>query len=107
MVATSLIRGRPLLVANRYQPQQYLIGPVLFPIYRSLRAEDRGAVLSAAVGNRVALPVVIQPSLSCRARPLRHPGAVIASVNVYRVYRIIRVTNNDRRLPPGVPVTVV
>jgi len=26
-------RGRPLLVANRYQPQEYLIGPVLFPIY--------------------------------------------------------------------------
>jgi len=27
-------RGRPVLVANRYLPQQYLIGPVLFPIYR-------------------------------------------------------------------------
>jgi hypothetical protein len=27
-------RGRPVLVASRYQPQQYLIGPVLFPIYR-------------------------------------------------------------------------
>jgi len=26
-------RGRPVLVANRYQPQQHLIGPVLFPIY--------------------------------------------------------------------------
>ncbi len=26
-------RGRPVLVANRYLPQQYLIGPVLFPIY--------------------------------------------------------------------------
>ncbi len=26
--------GRPMLVANRYQPQQYLIGPVLFPLYR-------------------------------------------------------------------------
>jgi hypothetical protein len=26
-------RGRPLLVANRYRPQQHLIGPVLFPIY--------------------------------------------------------------------------
>jgi hypothetical protein len=26
-------RGRPLLVANRYQPQQYLIGPQLFPVY--------------------------------------------------------------------------
>lgn len=27
-------RGRPMLVANRYRPQQYLIGPVLFPVYR-------------------------------------------------------------------------
>jgi hypothetical protein len=27
-------RGRPVLVANRYLPQEHLIGPVLFPIYR-------------------------------------------------------------------------
>ena len=27
-------RGRPILVANRYLPQEHLIGPVLFPIYR-------------------------------------------------------------------------
>lgn len=27
-------RGRPMLVASRYRPQQYLIGPVLFPAYR-------------------------------------------------------------------------
>lgn len=27
-------RGRPMLVANRYRPQQYLIGPALFPVYR-------------------------------------------------------------------------
>jgi hypothetical protein len=26
-------RGRPILVANRFRPQQSLIGPVLFPIY--------------------------------------------------------------------------
>src|SRR5258708_29304929 len=26
-------RGRPVLVANRFRPQQHLIGPVLFPIY--------------------------------------------------------------------------
>jgi hypothetical protein len=26
-------RGRPVLVANRYQPQEFLIGPVLFPVY--------------------------------------------------------------------------
>ena len=27
-------RGRPMLVASRYRPQQYLIGPTLFPVYR-------------------------------------------------------------------------
>jgi len=27
-------RGSPLSVANRYRPQQYLIGPTLFPVYR-------------------------------------------------------------------------
>jgi hypothetical protein len=27
-------RGAPLLVANRYRTQQYLIGPALFPVYR-------------------------------------------------------------------------
>jgi hypothetical protein len=27
-------RGRPMLVASRYRPQQYLIGPALFPVYR-------------------------------------------------------------------------
>lgn len=27
-------RGRPVFVANRYLPQEHLIGPVLFPIYR-------------------------------------------------------------------------
>src|SRR5438105_8998054 len=26
--------GRPVLVANRFLPQQYLIGPLLFPIYK-------------------------------------------------------------------------
>jgi hypothetical protein len=26
--------GRPELVASRYLPQQYLIGPVLFPVYK-------------------------------------------------------------------------
>ena len=30
--------GRPLLVANRYLPQQHLIGPGLFPVYRFVLA---------------------------------------------------------------------
>ena len=29
-----LERGRPMLVASRYLPQEYLIGPELFPVYR-------------------------------------------------------------------------
>src|SRR5450755_1382548 len=34
-VATILKRcGAPLRVALRYQPQRYLIGPTLFPVYR-------------------------------------------------------------------------
>lgn len=28
--------GHPMLVAGRYLPQQYLIGPVLFPLYRNV-----------------------------------------------------------------------
>jgi hypothetical protein len=32
--AILLKRGRPVLVANRFQPQESLIGPILFPIYR-------------------------------------------------------------------------
>ena len=32
--ALLLERGRPMLVASRYLPQEYLIGPELFPVYR-------------------------------------------------------------------------
>lgn len=34
MQAVLKARGRPVLVANRYLPQEHLIGPLLFPIYR-------------------------------------------------------------------------
>jgi len=44
--------GRPVLVANRYAPQQYLIGPVLFP-HLPVCAENRCVVLSGAVGSGV------------------------------------------------------
>src|ERR1700687_6362833 len=30
--------GAPLEVASRYRPQQYLIGPALFPVYRFVLA---------------------------------------------------------------------
>jgi len=32
--AMLLERGRPMLVASRYLPQEYLIGPELYPVYR-------------------------------------------------------------------------
>lgn len=34
VVAILKQRGSPVSVANRYRPQQYLIGPALFPVYR-------------------------------------------------------------------------
>ena len=37
-------RGRPVLVANHYLPQQYLIGPVLFPFIASCWALLRCAI---------------------------------------------------------------
>ena len=43
--------GPPFAVASRYQPQRYLIGPALFPVYRFVLA----AVLLACVVPRVLL----------------------------------------------------
>src|SRR5579863_1669379 len=44
--------GSPMMVAARYQPQQYLIGPALFPIYLYvLKMAMLWAVLVYAVVN--------------------------------------------------------
>jgi hypothetical protein len=47
-------RGRPLLVASRYLPQQYLIGPLLFPAYRFVLTIIAlcylGAVIARVIG---------------------------------------------------------
>jgi hypothetical protein len=47
-------RGRPLLVANRYLPRQYLIGPLLFPAYRFVLTIIAlcylGAVIARVIG---------------------------------------------------------
>jgi hypothetical protein len=44
-VADACRRGRPVLVANQFRPQQNSTGSVLFPIY--VFSEDRGGVYSA------------------------------------------------------------
>lgn len=34
IAAMPKVRGRPVVVANRFLPQEQLIGPLLFPVYR-------------------------------------------------------------------------
>src|ERR1700728_1095290 len=49
-------RGSPILVANRYLPQESLIGPLLFPIYRFVLIVVTLCILvPAALGWLVAL----------------------------------------------------
>ena len=54
-------RGRPLVVANRYLPQQYLIGPVLFPVYRLVLAIVALCYLAPWLLVRVGL-IILDPS---------------------------------------------
>jgi hypothetical protein len=54
-------RGRPLVVANRYLPQQYLIGPVLFPVYRLVLVIVALCYLAPWLLVRVGL-IVLDPS---------------------------------------------
>lgn len=55
MEATLKQRGRPLLVANRYRPQQYLIGPLLFPVYRFVLILVFLCYLGAGVAREIGL----------------------------------------------------
>src|SRR6202790_4110969 len=55
--------GAPLEVALRYRPQQYLIGPTLFPIYRFVLA----GLLIGSVGPRFLIWLPFLPDRS------RHP----------------------------------
>src|ERR1035441_7342757 len=67
--------GSPILVAARYQPQQYLIGPSIFPVYWYVL---RMAILWALVIYSVVIAVVIPRSeerrvgKECRSRWSAH-----------------------------------
>jgi hypothetical protein len=51
--------GSPMHMAAPYQPQQYLIGPALFPIYRNvMRIALTWAFIIFAVANTVTLPLI-------------------------------------------------
>ena len=69
--------GSPIMVAARYQPQQYLIGPAIFPVYwYVMRLVLLWAVIIYAIVNAVVIPFAhAQRQLRARrglARP-RHP----------------------------------
>src|SRR5579863_5139005 len=70
--------GSPVMVASRYQPQQYLIGPTVFPMYLYVL---RIAVLWAIVIYSVVIVAVIpftSPSASSVADSLmRMPGVLM------------------------------
>ena len=51
--------GPPVMVASRYQPQQYLIGPTLFPLYLYvLRIVLLWAFIVTVLVSAVVLPLV-------------------------------------------------
>jgi hypothetical protein len=71
--------GSPLQMAARYQPQQYLIGPSLFPIYLYvLKFASLLALLVYSVVSAILIFVAGDPTLtSIVAAILRVPGVII------------------------------
>ena len=72
--------GSPVMVASRYQPQQYLIGPALFPLYLYvLRVVEMWTLIVYAVVICVVLPL-LSPGHSDIAGSLVRMPAVLMNV---------------------------
>ena len=72
--------GAPMMVAARYQPQQYLIGPAIFPIY--LYVLHRVIVLAVIVYSAVVavvIPLTAPSGAALLASALRIPGILITT----------------------------
>ena len=70
--------GSPMMVAARYQPQQYLIGPAIFPIYLYvLKMAMLWAVLVYAVVNTVRVAIFLPKGLNVFDAVLPAPGLLI------------------------------
>jgi hypothetical protein len=70
--------GPPILVAARYQPQQYLIGPAVFPIYLYvLRMAMVWAILIYAIVMCVVIPLVTENGTALIESVFRIPGMLI------------------------------
>jgi hypothetical protein len=69
-------RGRPVLVANRFLPQEHLIGPVLFPIYIFVSKIVAASYLAPWLLTWLGRIIY---SASYRAKFLAHPASHILS----------------------------
>lgn len=70
--------GAPILVAARYRPQQYLIGPALFPIYLYvLRIALVWALLIYAIVNTIRVAVFLPKAIDVFSAVLPAPGLLI------------------------------
>ncbi|MGA7857949.1 MAG: hypothetical protein WCA11_08485, partial [Terracidiphilus sp.] len=70
--------GSPIMVAARYQPQQYLIGPAIFPVYwYVMRLVLLWAVIIYAIVNAVVIPFVTPNGSSVLDAVLRAPGILV------------------------------
>jgi hypothetical protein len=71
--------GSPVMVASRYQPVQYLIGPTFFPMYLYvLRLALLWALLIYTIVNAVVIPFSAPTSASVIDIVLRVPGFLIS-----------------------------
>ena len=70
--------GSPVIVASRYQPQQYLIGPSLFPLYLYvLRLVVLWTLIIYSIVIAVVLPLASPDHSDIAASLLRTPGVLI------------------------------
>ena len=96
--------GAPMMVAARYQPQQYLIGPAIFPIY--LYVLRRVIVLALIVYSAVVavvIPLTAPSGTALIASALRIPGILLTTaVWVTAVFAAVEffATHHPGKCPP-------
>lgn len=70
--------GAPVMVASRYQPQQYLIGPKLFPLYfYVLRIAVAWAAIIYCIVMAVVIPLTSPSATSIADSMARIPGVLV------------------------------
>ena len=70
--------GPPVVVASRYQPQQYLIGPTIFPLYfYVLRVALLWAFIVSVIVSAVVLPLTMKEPVDIADSLFRIPAVLV------------------------------